>query len=233
MIAEKGPTMLYITQTRRRFGFTLIELLVVIAIIAILAAILFPIFMQAKKQAGLTSCGSNLSQIAKAVVLYAGDHNGMTPRIGDSFMLSANLTALDLRGYLSSQRVYQCPAGPYACEWKIVAGARVRNEVDYRFNPSMQDTDRVPAVPKGLDRCKFARHFYVVSDRHSNHHKAATGDPMEKWVMLMVMADGHLSAKVHPYDPVWQDSLRQTKYGHWDFPDCHKYADPAVVREYP
>ena len=53
-------------------GFTLIELLVVIALIAILAAILFPVFAQAREGGRRTQCLSNTSQMAKAVIMYAG-----------------------------------------------------------------------------------------------------------------------------------------------------------------
>ena len=60
-------------QARR--GFTLIELLVVIAIIAILAAILFPVFAQAKEAAKKTACMSNLKQIGLGAVMYAGDYD--------------------------------------------------------------------------------------------------------------------------------------------------------------
>lgn len=63
----------------RRRGFTLIELLVVIAIIAILAAILFPVFMQAKAAAKKTACLSNMKQIGMAMMLYSGDHDDMAP----------------------------------------------------------------------------------------------------------------------------------------------------------
>ncbi|MCE5199063.1 MAG: prepilin-type N-terminal cleavage/methylation domain-containing protein [Armatimonadota bacterium] len=63
----------------KRRGFTLIELLVVIAIIAILAAILFPVFTKVRKKAWETSCKSNMRQIATAFVLYAGDWNGCYP----------------------------------------------------------------------------------------------------------------------------------------------------------
>lgn len=65
--------------TRRRSGFTLIELLVVIAIIAILAAILFPIFSGVKERARFTACQNNLSQIGKAMKMYGDDNNGMFP----------------------------------------------------------------------------------------------------------------------------------------------------------
>ncbi|MCE5200266.1 MAG: prepilin-type N-terminal cleavage/methylation domain-containing protein [Armatimonadota bacterium] len=63
----------------KKRGFTLIELLVVIAIIAILAAILFPVFIKVKRKAQETSCKSNMHQIATAFMLYANDHDGYIP----------------------------------------------------------------------------------------------------------------------------------------------------------
>lgn len=63
----------------RRRGFTLIELLVVIAIIAILAAILFPVFARARAKAQQTKCLSNLKQIGLAFQMYAQDHNELFP----------------------------------------------------------------------------------------------------------------------------------------------------------
>jgi prepilin-type N-terminal cleavage/methylation domain-containing protein len=63
----------------KRRGFTLIELLVVIAIIAILAAILFPVFAQAREMARTTSCLSNMKQIGLAVHMYAGDYDELFP----------------------------------------------------------------------------------------------------------------------------------------------------------
>src|SRR5205823_10875854 len=62
---------------RPRRGFTLIELLVVIAIIAILAAILFPVFARAREKARQASCMSNLKQLGLAMMQYAQDYDGM------------------------------------------------------------------------------------------------------------------------------------------------------------
>jgi len=64
---------------RRQRGFTLIELLVVIAIIAILAAILFPVFAQARASARKMICLSNMRQIGLAVHMYAQDNDGLYP----------------------------------------------------------------------------------------------------------------------------------------------------------
>src|SRR5437588_2109592 len=58
-----------------RRGFTLIELLVVIAIIAILAAILFPVFAQARDSARQTTCVSNLKNLNLAVIMYSQDYD--------------------------------------------------------------------------------------------------------------------------------------------------------------
>jgi len=70
---------------RRRKGFTLIELLVVIAIIAILAAILFPVFAQAREAARKASCQSNLKQIATAVMMYCQDFDEITPHTAPDY----------------------------------------------------------------------------------------------------------------------------------------------------
>jgi len=66
----------------QRRGFTLIELLVVIAIIAILAAILFPVFARAREKARQTSCLSNMKQLQLGVIMYKGDYDEMNMYAG-------------------------------------------------------------------------------------------------------------------------------------------------------
>jgi prepilin-type N-terminal cleavage/methylation domain-containing protein len=80
-------------------AFTLIELLVVIAIIAILAAILFPVFAQAREKARQTSCLANAKQIGLAIVMYRQDYDQVNPRhrlcpdrVGDALCSTASPT---------------------------------------------------------------------------------------------------------------------------------------------
>ncbi len=232
-------------------GFTLIELLVVIAIIAILAAILFPVFARAKKAAQKTMCGSNLQQIAKALIQYTQDHDGRCPRLctvsttgkevwenggstaDNSVWRASNATYLDLQSYIKSDKVFICPGGDRTCDFTTLSGKLTRYEIDYRFNISMNfSKPGVPVRTKNLDECVWPSNFYMVSDRHSNHHFAGDSETKDQWVMLMVMADGHLTGGVRPYAQNWNDSRGGLKYSHWDFPSCHTN-DQYVTAEYP
>jgi prepilin-type N-terminal cleavage/methylation domain-containing protein/prepilin-type processing-associated H-X9-DG protein len=89
-------------------GFTLIELLVVIAIIAILAAILFPVFAQARESARKTSCLNNCKQTGTAIVMYVQDWDGAYPLAWtDKGEVGYDVT---LFPYIKNKAVYECPS---------------------------------------------------------------------------------------------------------------------------
>ncbi len=104
-------------QAQSRRGFTLIELLVVIAIIAILAAILFPVFARAREKARQTACLSNCKQIALAWVMYMGDYDegtphGCGPREGCQAACPNDhwpCFVCALHPYINNWQIWQCP----------------------------------------------------------------------------------------------------------------------------
>jgi prepilin-type N-terminal cleavage/methylation domain-containing protein/prepilin-type processing-associated H-X9-DG protein len=110
----------------RRNGFTLIELLVVIAIIAILAAILFPVFARAREKARQASCQSNLRQIGLAMEMYRSDYDGMdhpcrnvvSGRVNGSSWTDERSGCGWYWGrfydpYAKNQEIYHCPSSNY------------------------------------------------------------------------------------------------------------------------
>ncbi len=99
-----------------RKGFTLIELLVVIAIIAILAAILFPVFARAREKARQTSCLSNIRQMTVGMLCYVQDYDEVfpgnhyawpAPRIPGAYYATFNIFIMP---YVKNQQVFGCPS---------------------------------------------------------------------------------------------------------------------------
>ena len=123
-----------------RSAFTLIELLVVIAIIAILAAILFPVFARARENARRSSCQSNLKQISLGIKQYIQDYDEKFPGLVVAGASSTNppygwVDACD--PYLKSIQIFQCPSEPtgYANTSK-----GNNNYSDYYMNAALGDT---------------------------------------------------------------------------------------------
>jgi prepilin-type N-terminal cleavage/methylation domain-containing protein/prepilin-type processing-associated H-X9-DG protein len=108
-------------------AFTLIELLVVIAIIAILAAILFPVFAQAREKARQTSCLSNMKQISYAVHMYAQDYDEMLPTLEHG----GHLGWIDqIEPYSKNSQIRRCPSDSSF----TVAGRRTSYAVNNEMN---------------------------------------------------------------------------------------------------
>lgn len=126
-----GDIAINIWTLRRRAGFTLIELLVVIAIIAILAAILFPVFAQAREKARQTSCLSNNRQYATATLMYVQDYDETMPF---SAYLSGSCVATyywAVAPYVKNDQVTLCPSEPQAMQLQALVGAPCANTPPY------------------------------------------------------------------------------------------------------
>lgn len=102
----------------RHQGFTLIELLVVIAIIAILGAIIFPVFARAREQARKVNCGSNLRQLGMALHLYAQDYDEGFP-IEDGPRNPQARLVRGLEPYVKNRGIFYCPSAEAAEDGRL------------------------------------------------------------------------------------------------------------------
>ncbi|HZT42145.1 MAG TPA: DUF1559 domain-containing protein [Chthonomonadaceae bacterium] len=152
--------------TSYRKGFTLIELLVVIAIIAILAAILFPVFAQARAKARQASCLSNQKQIVLAIQMYLQDYDErylptVTEREGypsGSVITDTQAAVFSIRGRLSAYipgglsngNVWNCPGVTLTWGNHVTGPADISNvrfwPNDYGFNINESDLADMPGV---------------------------------------------------------------------------------------
>lgn len=148
---------------RNRKGFTLIELLVVVAIIAILAAILFPVFARVKRSAQRTACLNNLKQIGTAINMYMQDYDetfpkacGMGPALhgmqvspllwaksaqpsmlffGDAYNAGTIRFYPNLIApYVKNNKIFQCPSAPEDGKWYLNASVSVDMRMNYILN---------------------------------------------------------------------------------------------------
>jgi prepilin-type N-terminal cleavage/methylation domain-containing protein len=143
-----------VTNYRNRRAFTLIELLVVIAIIAILAAILFPVFAQARAKARATTCLSNVKQLGLGVLMYAQDYDEVLPLLvtgvqtndSSTFWWNGNAPA-------NSQAVWQNQVQPYiksygmmVCPENFLTNANPLTNLDFGLNFGMPPVSAIHNV---------------------------------------------------------------------------------------
>jgi prepilin-type N-terminal cleavage/methylation domain-containing protein/prepilin-type processing-associated H-X9-DG protein len=164
-------------RTRHTGGFTLIELLVVIAIIAILAAILFPVFAQAREKARQASCQSNLKQLGLATMMYTQDYDGTFPiaqyadATGVEYWFAHGAsgkfdkTAGLLYTYMKNHQVQRCPSwtgkarfgdgNGYGYNWQFI-GSDLGISFDYSTWPNVKNPATEAAISAPASKLCFA-----------------------------------------------------------------------------
>ena len=143
------------TVLRYRKAFTLIELLVVIAIIAILAAILFPVFAQAREKARQIACMSNLRQVGLAVMQYSQDndeHFVLTERGGDVDDDHEYYWGDMLQPYIKSWQMLTCPDASQPMQFKSSPPSPAAYSQQWAYNYGINDIiDNSPACSASAD----------------------------------------------------------------------------------
>jgi prepilin-type N-terminal cleavage/methylation domain-containing protein len=152
----------------RRRGFTLIELLVVIAIIAILAAILFPVFAHAREKARQTSCLSNLKQLGAGMIMYSQDNDGLfPPAVARPSRDIKNLYQMSwmsiMQPYTKNLGVFICPSSGHLSQDYLKNNDLLQN---YGYAPTNRaagiDAARAVAGPYGEALWEGIGGFYGV-----------------------------------------------------------------------
>jgi len=142
-----APASALVRQRRVATAFTLIELLVVIAIIAILAAILFPVFAQAREKARAISCLSNCKQMGNALIMYAQDYDEGIPTWDETLAAAAAPTGQGKPAptYPARERVWDFKILPYVKSgrpekreyggvWRCPSSDQLANDRSYGYN---------------------------------------------------------------------------------------------------
>jgi prepilin-type N-terminal cleavage/methylation domain-containing protein/prepilin-type processing-associated H-X9-DG protein len=174
-----------------RRGFTLIELLVVIAIIAILAAILFPVFAKAREKARQSSCLSNLKQIGLATLSYVQDYDERMPRhyYGSATFIISPQTGI--MPYMKSTQILSCPSGAslYTWFWDLgYTGAPVAISGSYGYNSRLNSLSLgALTVPTDTGMWACAVNGYTILSENNRYRC----DVRHNDGGNMVYADGH------------------------------------------
>ncbi len=180
----------------RKRGFTLIELLVVIAIIAILAAILFPVFARAREKARQTSCLSNLKQWGIGAMMYAQDYDEMCHPGYQYYGSGTTFLAwfpYILMPYVKNYQLAECPSG----SWTVTYGSALPGYQPYQLSYNTNFYNAGGTV--GMSRARLAliqdasntfwitdggsgySHTGAVTKRHNDGFNAVLADGHAKW----------------------------------------------------
>jgi prepilin-type N-terminal cleavage/methylation domain-containing protein len=180
---------------RKKRGFTLIELLVVIAIIAILAAILFPVFTRAKENARRTNCIGNFRSIYQALNMYADNNHGfmpMPPQQVNGGYVQQEMGFACLWNYVRNNKVFLCPsakdpgtpgADPWETAYTTYYPANVPNaraiKASYHFWPQSYRLNIADSPPPRLDVDLNNRQLCIwLGDQRKAARRVALGGPL-------------------------------------------------------
>ncbi|MFA4016841.1 MAG: hypothetical protein RUDDFDWM_001952 [Candidatus Fervidibacterota bacterium] len=163
-------------------GFTLIELLVVIAIIAILAAILFPVFAKAREQARKASCQNNLKQIANAMLMYAQDYDERFPctpywKCGRAAGAVNSRWCVLIYPYIKNQQIFICPSGRSAGGWTLPPGWGEGGRISYGMGKIAHCTNQDPYEEPGHSLAEYRQPAQSILACDSTHD----GDGASRW----------------------------------------------------
>ncbi len=167
-----------------RKAFTLIELLVVIAIIAILAAILFPVFSRAREKARQASCQSNLKQLALGFLMYAQDYDEKFPAYypGDPYY-TGYWWAWKIYPYIKNTQIYDCPTSPDTVGTNPDTALGPRYDGNYGWN--YDGTECGPYGIGSIAAIDQPSEIYLVFDSGDQSVRPGTND----WAGLMEELD--------------------------------------------
>lgn len=202
-------------------GFTLIELLVVIAIIAILAAILFPVFARARENARKANCLSNCKQIGLGLMQYIQDYDETLPIIGwntgdgavwpNGTFSASNPWHMRIYPYIKNTGVFNCPSATYKWQGEVSTGIKYgANGTLMSVTPpcsmaSIQrpaDTVAIADSDGPASYCVFQACYTGPSSarylgvRHSEGCNFIFNDGHAKWVKVHV--DSATNLPIHP-----------------------------------
>ncbi len=199
--------------TYSRKAFTLIELLVVIAIIAILAAILFPVFGRAKQAGQAKACFGNTKALGLAVVLYADDHNGaLVPAILHEYKTDTSYKDRKywrklLFPYVRSYSAYICPAMKNEARAWSTPDQDVEGTYGINQIVVSNDSDYQSPTGKYIEHrsSEYSRPSKIIVITEVRKGVWTTGDGLLYWFSLQGNPKGKTPDERKPYVPRWHN----------------------------
>jgi prepilin-type N-terminal cleavage/methylation domain-containing protein/prepilin-type processing-associated H-X9-DG protein len=213
---QPKETIMSFPISRQKRGFTLIELLVVIAIIALLAAILFPVFARARENARKSSCANNVKQLALGWMQYTQDFDELAipQRTGAAGTPIFNWPQL-LTPYLKSPQIFVCPSNTSGRGQSYTYNIQLAG---FGTPKALADIPQVSIVPlfadargsNTADQCLFFQYGNAAGQVYARRRNGAAPPTHEDSAEALIRADIHLEGANYAYvdgHVKWRKSL--------------------------